>query len=429
MEQKIRVRFAPSPTGPLHIGSARTALFNYLYAKKQGGVMVLRIEDTDTERNQESFVEDIKDNLTWLGITWDEFYRQSERNDTYKQAIDKLIAEDKAYMKDGACWMRVTPAPIIFDDLIRGRVEFPAESQEDFVIVRSNGQPVFHFVNVMDDALMKISHVIRGEDHLSNTPRHILIYRALGYDIPKFAHMPLIHNAEGGKMSKRSGDTAVTAYREAGYLPQAIDNFLALLGWSPANDKQFFTLDDAIAEFDIAKVKKSPAVFDIKKLNHINHYYLQQLSDDEYYRLASDYIQDWPDDETWHKTAIGIFRGRAEYFEQLREMAKPILELADYSADLLIFKKSDAIKALQGLQSVKTMLEETPDWQIELLKIALEKVATDTGLTNGDIFWPTRVALSGAEASPPPQELLVLLGKDEALRRINQAISKLNGKS
>ncbi|MBU1092067.1 glutamate--tRNA ligase [Patescibacteria group bacterium] len=425
----VRVRFAPSPTGALHIGSARTALFNYLFAKKNNGIVILRIEDTDKERSQDIFEQDIKENLIWLGLGWDEEYKQSERTELYQKYLDQLINEDKIYLKDGAYYFRTpTTGKIIVDDLIRGQVEFDATSFDDFVIAKSNGDFIFHFVNVIDDWQMQISHVIRGEDHLSNTPKHILLFQALGATPPKYAHIPLILNPDRTKMSKRSGDVNFADYIDKGYLPIALINFLAQLGWSEPSGKEFFDLEELIQVFNLSRVQKAGAVFDIKYLNHLNHHYLNQLSLDEYYKLVK---PNWPfaGTDEYHKKVLALLQDRAEYLTNLPELANYFYQAPDYEKDLLIFKKSTPQLTSQGLQTAHKVLSALdPDaWTEAGLQQVLDDTIEVEGLSAGDLFWPVRVALSGLSGSPSPVELLVVLGKEESLNRLEIAITKLNG--
>ncbi|HEU4830091.1 MAG TPA: glutamate--tRNA ligase, partial [Gemmatimonadales bacterium] len=347
MDRPMRVRMAPSPTGPLHIGTARTSLYNFLTARHAGGTYVLRIEDTDTARSTLEFERDIIDNLHWLGITWDEGpqaadgddigpfapYRQSRRMDLYAREADRLLASGAAYR----CWctpeeleavrkaqearkqpprynrrclnltdaeraafeaegrpsvirLKVEPEVIRFDDLIRGEVEFDNSLLGDFVIVRGNGMPLYHFVVVVDDEAMEISHVIRGEDHLSNTPKHIALIRALGYREPRFGHIPLILNADRSKMSKRKSQTAMSAYREQGYLPEAMVNFLAFLGWSPGTEEEIFSLDELADRFEIDKVHKGGAIFDRDRLDHLNGVYIRALADEQLALRLRDFV-------------------------------------------------------------------------------------------------------------------------------------------
>src|SRR6202789_1498883 len=273
----VRVRFAPSPTGFLHIGGARTALFNWMYAKAQGGQFILRIEDTDKVRSKPEYLEEILDSMTWLGLTWDEFYKQSDRFDLYRQYSDKLLSEGKAYKDGEAVVLKVPQKSIKIYDLIRGEITVDSKEIKDQVLMKSDGSPTYSFACVIDDALMEISCVIRGEDHISNTPKQILIYEALGFKVPKFAHLPLIMDPEGGRMSKRAGATAVTEYRTQGYLSQAIVNYLMLLGWSPGNNQEKVLMASALKTFSIKKINKAGAAFSLEKLQWLNSQYIKEM--------------------------------------------------------------------------------------------------------------------------------------------------------
>ncbi len=272
----VRVRFAPSPTGYLHIGGARTALFNWMYAKSQGGQFILRIEDTDQVRSKNEYFEEILDSMKWLGLTWDEFYKQSDRFELYRQYAHQLLTEGKAYKEGEAIVLKVPPKSIKMYDVIRGEIVVDTQEIKDQVLMKSDGSPTYSFACVVDDALMAISCVIRGEDHISNTPKQILIYEALGFKIPKFAHLPLILDPEGGRMSKRAGATAVTEYRTQGFLPEAIVNYLMLLGWSPGNNQEKITMASALKAFSIKKINKAGAAFSLDKLKWLNGQYIKE---------------------------------------------------------------------------------------------------------------------------------------------------------
>ena len=344
MEKKVKVRFAPSPTGPFHIGGARSALFNWLYAHHMNGTFLVRIEDTDLKRSTKESEENIKDSLKWLGLNWDEGidvggdngpYRQTERLDIYNAEVKKLIDEGKAYycycteeeleesrkeqiaagktpVYDGHCehltqeqidqYKAEGRKPVVrlkvrkdgvfaFDDMVRGHVEFQASGIGDFIIVKSDGIPVYNFAVVIDDAKMGITHVIRAEEHLSNTPRQLAIYEALGYEVPKFGHISLILGADHKKMSKRHGATSVTEYRNMGYLPQAMFNYLALLGWAPQGEQEIFSVDELVKQFSMNRVSSNDAVFDIEKLNWINFQYMKQLTPDQLLELTLPFIE------------------------------------------------------------------------------------------------------------------------------------------
>ncbi|MEA1909762.1 MAG: glutamate--tRNA ligase [Patescibacteria group bacterium] len=427
-KQDIRVRFAPSPTGPLHIGGARTALFNYLFARKNNGKLVLRIEDTDQDRSEEMFEQDIEDNLKWLGLNWDEKYRQSDRKDIYQKHLDTLIEKDLVYQKDGAYYFKTpTEGEVVVNDLIRGKVSFGADSFDDFVVVKSDGNFVFHFVNVIDDMEMKISHIIRGEDHLSNTPKHILLFEALEAPVPQYAHIPLILNEDRSKISKRTGDVHFAQYREKGYLPIGLINFLAQLGWSDSKGREFFLLEELINVFDLSRVQKAGAVFDIKYLNHMNHHYLNNMDFDEYYKLAKDF-NPFEGEEDYHKKVLKLWQERVQYFAEIPELIDYFYQdPADYESKLLVFKKSSPDQTQKGLETafnVLSSLDESSWSQTGLQQILDDTIAAE-GCGAGDVFWPIRVALSGQQGSPSPVELLEVLGKDESIKRIATALKKL----
>jgi len=428
MEMKVRVRFAPSPTGALHIGGARTALFNYLFAQKHNGQLILRLEDTDTERSQEIFIKDIKSGLKWLGFSFDEEYKQSERTDVYKKYLKQLQDKDLVYRHDGAIYFKTpTEGKIIVDDIIRGKVEFDATSFDDFVVVKSNGNFTFHFVNVVDDLDMQISHVIRGEDHLSNTPKHILLFRALDAKAPKYVHIPLILNPDRSKMSKRSGEVNFAEYIKKGYLPIGMINFLAQLGWSDKDGEEFFTLSELIQAFDLNRVQKAGAVFDIKYLNHINHHYLSRLSIDDYYQLAKPFILFKGTDE-YHKQVLNLLQDRAQYLGQLSELMGYFYQDISYTKDLLVFKKSTPQLTIKGLRLAYQVLKDLNEnsWQENNLQQILDESIAAESLSPGDVFWPIRVALSGLLGSPSPVELLTVLGKEKSIERIETALKKID---
>ncbi len=429
MEKNVRIRFAPSPTGALHIGGARTALFNYLFAKKYSGKFILRLEDTDKERSNNVFIEDIKSGLKWLGFKWDEEYKQSERFEIYKKYLQKLKDKNLIYSHDGAIYFKTpTEGKIIVKDIVRGEVEFEADSFDDFVIVKSNGDFTFHFVNVVDDLDMKISHVIRGEDHLSNTPKHILLFQALDAKVPQYAHIPLILNPDRSKMSKRSGEVNFVDYIEKGYLPIGLINFLAQLGWSDKDGEEFFTFKELIKTFDLDRVQKAGAIFDIKYLNHINHHYLAKLSLDEYYKLAKPFFS-FKGSSKYHKQVLGLLQDRAQFLAQLPELMGYFYQDIDYDTKLLIFKKSTPQLTTKGLEVALKVLEtiDEKSWTLNKLQQILDKTITAESILPGDIFWPIRVALSGLSGSPSPVELLEILGKKESIKRIKTSLKKLNG--
>lgn len=435
---KIRTRIAPSPTGNLHIGTARTALFNYLFAKQNKGDFVLRFEDTDKERSTKEFEKDIREGFKWLGLDWDKEYRQMDRLKNYKKYADKLIKRGSAYEKDGAIWFKVPEKKVIeFKDIVRGKLRFETKEFKDFVIVKSDGIPTFYFSNVIDDNEMKISHVIRGEDHITNTPLQILISESLGFKLPVYTHIPLILNPDRSKLSKRKQAVSVNDYKKKGYLAESMINFFALMGWHPKGDKEFVTLMELIKEFRLDKVQKSPAIFDIDKLNSINRYYINKtittttttlppISLVKEIYVHSRFSQTEKNRELFRKV-VTIVKDRLNNYSEFDKQSYFFFRLPDYDAKTLVFKKSNKEKSAKGLSLGKAALEKADrEWgNVDKLNILLAKVVKDNNLTNGDVFWPVRVALSGLDKSPSPPELLWALGKVESIKRLDIAIKKL----
>lgn len=437
--KNIKTRLAPSPTGLFHIGTARTGLFNYLFAKKHGGKFILRIEDTDTKRSKKEYEKDIIDGMRWLGLKWDgEIYHQSDRKKIYDKYIEKLLKEDKAYKSDGAIWYKLSSYPknyIEYKDLVLGKMRFEKDNFNDFVLIKSDGIPLYMFGAVVDDHEMGMTHIIRGDDHVNSTPQQIMLYEALGFPIPKFAHIPMILNSDRTKMSKRKNPVSVTRdFRDKGYLAEAMVNYMALLGWNPKNDKELFSLSELVKEFDLTNVNKSGAIFDTDKLNWFNNQYIKNLSDEFLLTKISKLKTD--NNSSKIKTekelslrAIHIVKERMQKIEDFWELSHFIFKLPEYKKDILVFKKSNKEDTLKGLTAIYNTLLDTDDvvWKSKdvLNEIILEVVKANS-LGNGDVFWPVRVALSGLERSPSPPELLWILGKDESLKRIKLAIDKLS---
>ncbi|HEY7737592.1 MAG TPA: glutamate--tRNA ligase [Candidatus Limnocylindria bacterium] len=484
-DRPIRVRMAPSPTGPLHIGTARTSLYNYLFARHVGGTYVLRIEDTDLARSTAEFERDILDNLHWLGITWDEGpqhaggddigpfgpYRQSLRMDRYAREADRLLQSGAAYhcwctpeeldvvrkaqeaskqapRYNGRCLnltdadreqfategrrpavrFRVPAETIRFDDLIRGEVEFDNGLLGDFVIVRADGVPLYHFVVVIDDEQMGISHVIRGEDHLSNTPKHIALIRALGYAEPVFGHIPLILNPDRSKMSKRKSQTAITAYREQGYLPEAMVNFLAFLGWSPGTEEEIFSLDELATRFEIGEVHKAGAVFDQDRLDYLNGVYIRALPDAELAARLRPFVPAAVSEETL-AGVVPLVKERMVRLTDATELtgflAEPDAVVAGWwtVADLLP-KGKTADETGLALAAARDALAGA-DWSPEALEAAGRAAAESHGWKAGDFFRPIRIAVTGKPVSPPLFGSLVLLGREPSLGRLDGALDRL----
>jgi glutamyl-tRNA synthetase len=473
----IKTRFAPSPTGDPHIGNIRSALFSYLFAKANQGEFLLRIEDTDRERHNPESVGTIKEALEWLEIipeNSDNPMIQSERLEIYNEAAKRLVEQGDAYvcncskerlaqvraerqaqklppMYDKHCRDMALPfedgcvirmkinenEKIAFDDLVRGHVEFDSDTIDDQVILKSDGFPTYHLAHVVDDNEMQITHVIRAEEWLPSTPKHILLNKMLGYKTPLYAHLPVILSPNGGKLSKRDGAVGIMEYKKMGYLPEAVVNFMLFLGWNPkTNDEilidpvDFHHGNAAIAfsgEFKFENVNKAPAVFDIKKLNHFNEIYLKQTLNDP------DVRADYKSTILREFSVASLSSGELEIlgrggFITLLEMADYIKKLRtepEYDNAMLIFKKSDLAKTTKGLGAALAMLGRIKNWEESDLQVSLEKAVSDQGLNNGDVFWPVRVALSGEEKSPSPVELLLALGQTESLKRIQKAIGLL----
>lgn len=431
---QVRVRFAPSPTGFFHIGSARTALFNWLYARHTQGVFILRIEDTDKERNNDEFLRVIYDSLSWLGLDWDEGprvggafgpYRQSERTSIYLEYLAQLRATGRTYEKDGATFFRISGEAQVIDDAIRGRVERTEE--KDFVIVRSDGNPVFHLVNVVDDIAMKVTHVIRGEDHLSNTSKHTELFRAFGVPLPTYAHIPLILKQNGpGKMSKRDQGALIEEYQKRGFLPEALVNFLCLLGWSPKNDAEKMPLEEVIRLFDLPGVNQSNARFDEKKLAHMNMAYLHAMSVDRYVSLATDYLvrtgafdQGRPD-AGYLREVLSLCQVKVRSLEELPAATAYFFRedfVFDAKAREKIFSKGDPKARITELIRALPDADFTSDSTLENW---LQGVATRQGAQTADYIHPGRLAVSGVSAGPSFYGIFRVLGRDRVLRRLER---------
>lgn len=454
----VRVRFAPSPTGFFHIGSARTALFNWLFARHTGGTFILRIEDTDKERNSEAFLKLIYDSLDWLGLNWDEGpkvgkngggdfgpYRQSERTDIYKHYVDRLVGAGRAYEKDGAIWFKllgeryevfdehrkknvtkVKLAPVVIEDQIRGRVE--RVEDEDFVIVRSDGNPVFHLVNVVDDIAMQVTHIIRGEDHLSNTSKHVHLYDGFGVKPPAFAHIPLILKQNGpGKMSKRDQGALIEEYQRRGYLPEALVNFLCLLGWNPGDDREKMPIAEIIRLFDLPGVNQSNARFDDKKLAHMNMAYVLELPPEKFVARARAYFAQLKSD---------VLNADESYFREVMRLSQPkvkgIEELPAYTA--YFFKEDFAIDAkvrdkVMGKGDPKARLRELAealpamDFSSDTaIEEALKALAAKHGLGFGDYQSVARLAVSGTNVGPSITGMFRVLGRERVTKRIERLL-------
>src|SRR5438105_2935832 len=420
-----RVRFAPSPTGYLHVGGARTALFNWLYARHAGGKFLLRIEDTDKARSTDEHTRVILDGLTWLGLDWhEEPVFQGARVKRHQEMADRLLAEGKAYMEEGAIRFRLPPGEIAWDDAVHGRISFQGADIKDFVILRSDRTPIYNFAVVVDDVDMRITHVLRGDDHISNTPKQIALYQALGAALPVFGHVPMIHGPDGKKLSKRHGATAVGDYQHMGILPAAMRNFLALLGWSPGGDREIMTLDEMIALFSFEGIQKKPAIFDMTKLEWMNGQYLSAGSADELYPLVAPQLEQLGlngNKEAVLK-AIGSVKTRSrttlDVAKQVAVRLDPKHVVFDEKAKQEIAKDPAGYKA--ALEASLAVLN-TPEWTPVALEQALRTLAEQKGVAAGKVFQPIRIALTGGTVSEPVNELLYVIGKEAALKRIAAA--------
>jgi len=419
----VRVRFAPSPTGRLHIGGARCALFNYLYAKVTGGVFVLRIEDTDTKRSSKEYLDDIIESLKWLGIEWDEGpYFQSERLGLYREVAEKLLASGYAYRDpDGsdALYFKMPDGRIEWDDVIHGRIGWDCELIEDFVIMKSDGVPTYNFACVVDDEALGITHIIRGDDHISNTPKQIAIARALGYRSPKFVHIPLILGPDRKRLSKRHGAKSVLEYREEGILSDALFNFLALLSWSTGGDKELLSRSEIERKFSLKRVKKTPAVFDYEKLLWLNQQYVKKMDGAE---LASALKEFFPDVERdgkfWRALAI-LYRVRLKKLSEIVDAAAFFFGDVRYDEDAVKNHLSDA-GVREMLKEVLRRLESLSCWRKEELEGVVREFAREAGCEPKELIHPIRVAVTGRTASPGLFETMELLGRQTVVERLRK---------
>jgi glutamyl-tRNA synthetase len=442
VSQKI-VRFAPSPTGLLHIGSVRTAFYNYLYARRNNAKLILRFEDTDKERSKREFEENIFEGFNWLGITFDETYRQSERTEIYTKHIQNLLDSGNAYVSEEESGDRKSvirfknPNRIVtFEDEIRGTVTFDTTELKDFVIAKSNTEPLYHLAVVIDDYEMGITHVIRGEDHISNTPRQILILEALGASRPTYAHIPMILAPDRSKMSKRHGTVAVTEYRDQGFLPQAVLNYLALLGWNPGGEKEVFTLNELAELFDLSRVHKSGAIFSMEKMKWFNSEHLKMLSIESKRDTLRSFLEKSnkvpPEFMLLVSTSNLFLETLFERIEVLDEVAafaregeyaylfnKPFVE-----KDVLLWKGETAEETAVRIERVLTLLEGVHNFENpEEVKESLWAYATEEG--RGQVLSPVRIALSGKERSLDPFTIAAIIGKIETISRLRKAIEVL----
>lgn len=486
MKQKIRTRFAPSPTGFPHVGNIRTALFAWLFARHNGGSFIVRIEDTDVTRKVEGAVDSILNSLRWLGLDWDEGprvggkygpYFQSERLDKYHEVAKQLVEQGDAYycycspqrlkeMRAEQVRLKQPPGydrhcrelsqeertkkeaegvtPVVrfktplegqtkFNDLIWGDMVFENSTLDDFVMLKSDGYPTYHLANIVDDHLMEISHVIRAEEWLSSTPRHVLMYQALGFEPPYFAHLPMLLGSDRSKLSKRHGAVSITEYYKQGYLPDAMVNFLALLGWSLDDKTEIFSRQELIDSFSLERVSRTAAVFNQDKLNWMNGVYIRSLSADEFYEAAEPYLMM---DKAAGEAVICNEEHVRNILPLVHERAKTLVEVAglaqfffieklDYAPDLLIGKNMSQESTLEALKVAQQRLEQFKVFDAESLEALLRPLAVELGLKTGQLFGVLRTAVTGRTATPPLFQTMVVLGKEHCLKRIESALDKL----
>ena len=444
---KPRVRFAPSPTGYLHIGGARTALFNWLYARHTGGTFILRIEDTDAARNSQEAVDVILTGLRWLGLDWDEGpltgdatgpsqgdrgpYFQSQRKENYQRRVEALLSRDLAYEHEGAIKFKMTREPVTIPDLVVGEVVRKLTDREeadpDFVILRSDGQPVFHLTNVVDDLEMGITHVIRGEDHLSNTARHIALFRAFGVPPPNYAHIPLILNADGTKMSKRDTGASLTNYLEEGFLPEAVVNFLCLLGWSPKENREKLTLAETIERFDLPQILRHNARFDHEKLLWLQGEYARELNADRFYELAVHAFAKAGMDTNkfplaYVKAALDTCKGKFKLFSELPGYAGfYFTDQVEYNVEAA--KKDFVPENKPRLEKLRDAFAAAPKFDAATLEATLKETAKALGVKAGVLVHPCRLAVTGNTAGPSLYHLLEVLGKEKVLARVERVLT------
>jgi len=471
----MRLRFAPSPTGYLHIGNARTALFNYLLAKKHQGRFILRIEDTDIARSKKEFEAGIIEDLRWLGLNWDEGpdkggnfgpYRQSERLKTYQEFAEKLLKENKAYhcyctkeeldqrnkellarkespRYDNRCrnlsdeqkkkYLEEGRKPVIrfkipektieVNDLIRGKVSFDTKLMGDFIIMKSDGKPAFNFAVVVDDILMRITTVIRGEDHLSNTPRHIMLFEALNSKIPEFAHMAMTMGPDGSRLSKRHGATSIREYRKLGMLPEALFNYLALLGWGSKKDQEIFTKEELIKEFSLERCKEGAAIFDPEKLTWMNGLYIRKKKPQELAKLSIPYLEEkgLREKEDYLIKVIALERERIKKLSEIPDLIEYFLvEKIKFSPEALLLSKKPEVKEI--LTSLKQELENLSDFSAASLEKIIREWTKNNGLKTKDVFHPLRVAITGRTIGPGLFELMEVLGKERVIQRLMEVL-------
>lgn len=426
-DQPIRVRFAPSPTGYLHVGGARTALFDWLFARKHQGTFVLRIEDTDVERSSDEMTRGILDAMEWLGLHWDEGpYYQSKRLAIYQEAADRLVANGFAYHDEGAIRFKVPEGRVTFEDAVFGEISVESDTIENFVLLRSDRHPTYHLSVVVDDIDMRISHVIRGADHISNTPKQILLYRAFGSTLPVFAHLPLILGPDKTRLSKRHGATSVMAYKEQGILPEAMRNFLALLGWAPGNDQELFDDDELIRGFSLQGISKANAVFNNDKLAWFNAQYIARLPHEKltaYLKPEYSAAGLWRDslekeDAAWFRHLVDVYRPRAKVLQDFPKQSRMFLidhvEFDQAAVDK--FLKDETVRGY--LLRLADKLQELPEFNHDSLEGVVRGLAESLGVKAGVLMNASRVALTGQAVAPGLFDVMLLLGRQKTVARL-----------
>ena len=438
MSTPVRVRFAPSPTGFLHVGGARTALFNWLFARHNQGVFVLRIEDTDKSREREDAVAVIYEGLRWLGIEWDEGgdkggkfgpYFQSERGAIYENYLKILEKKWLVYEDQGAIRFRSPRRPVVVDDIVCGRIEFDRSMEPDMTIRRPDGSWIFHFVNVVDDIEMKISHVIRGEDHLTNTSKHVALYQALEIEPPRFAHIPLILNRDGSKMSKRDEGSGIATYIEQGYAPEAVRNYLCLLGWSPKDNREKLDIEETIQLFDLEKVNRRNASFDLDKCNWLNYQYLAQMPVSRFRELSLPFIEKagiQVTDEAYLTDVLKLVQEKIKFLKDVPDwIGYFFTENYEYDPEA-VAKTFGGAAVMSRLSKLRETYQSMAEWNAEALENALKTLAKSIPCKTGELIHPARLAVSGRSFGPSLYHMLEVLGRERVLTRLERTIERFS---
>jgi glutamyl-tRNA synthetase len=436
MSSPVRVRFAPSPTGFLHVGGARTALFNWLFARHHQGIFVLRIEDTDKSREREDAVAVVYNGLRWLGLDWDEGgdkggkfgpYFQSERGAIYEKYLKILEEKGHVYSDQGAIRFRSPRRPVVVDDIVCGRIEFDRSMEPDMTIRRPDGSWIFHFVNVVDDTEMRISHVIRGEDHLTNTSKHVALYQALEVDPPRFAHIPLILNRDGSKMSKRDEGSSISTYIEQGYVPEAVRNYLCLLGWSPKDNREKLDIEETIQLFDLEKVNRRNASFDLDKCNWLNWQYVAQMPVTRFRELSLPFIEKAGIQVTDDAYLLAVLKIVQEKIKLLKDVPDWIgyFFTEEYGYDPEAVAKTFAgSEVMPRLAKLSEAYRALPSWDAQALETALKTLASSLPCKTGELIHPARLAVSGRSFGPSLYHLLEVMGQERVLSRLERTIER-----